>query len=203
MAARLCPVAHQMLKSIGTNQSWVMREAHVIRAPETANGRKTGRADTNPGEERMDLHREFEGAHAEHADILEFLNIWEDALKLIASDDCDTRCHGLRQLQAMEGKIVEIWEHCHKEEDDPAAPLFRFAEPADRERLKEEHFRLYRANYEFRREMEYTTSSFTGDLVLQGQMLLAALREHIAYEEELLRRFEHDQLHLHEAVAPS
>ena len=141
----------------------------------------------------MELHQEFEAAHAEHAEILEFLNIWEEALKLVASDDCDTRCTGLRQLQAMEGKIVEIWEHCHKEEDDPESPLFRFAEPADCERMKEEHFRLYRANYEFRKEMEFTTSSFTDDLVLQGQRLLAALREHIAYEEDLLRRFEHDK----------
>lgn len=149
----------------------------------------------------MDLYQQFEAAHAEHADILEFLLVWEEALDLIASENSDIRCHGLRKLQAMEGKIVEIWEHCHKEEDDPDVPLFRFAEPADRDRLKEEHFRLYRANYEFRREMEYTTSSFTGDLILQGQKLLAALREHIAYEEELLRRFEHEQLHLHAAVA--
>lgn len=151
----------------------------------------------------MDLHQQFEAAHEEHADIVEFLNEWEEALKLIASDDFDTRRHGLRELQGMEGKIVEIWEHCHKEEDDPEAPLLRFAESADRERLKEEHFRLYRANYEFRREMEFTTASFTGDLVLQGQMLLAALREHIAYEEELLRRFEHEQVHVHAVAARS
>jgi hypothetical protein len=149
------------------------------------------------------LEQEFEAAHAEHADILDFLNIWEQALHLIASDDCDTRCHGLRQLQAMEGRIVEVWEHCHKEEDDLESPLFRFAEPADRDRLKEEHFQLYRANYEFRREMEFTTSSSTGDLVLQGQKLLAALRDHIAYEEGLLRRFEHDHLQLAEAAVQS
>jgi len=136
----------------------------------------------------MDLHKEFEAAHEEHADILDFLNIWEGALNLIACDDCDTRCTGLRQLQAMEGKIVEIWEHCHKEENDPESPLFRFATPAERERMKEEHFRLYRAHYEFRREMEFTTSSFTDDLVIQGRRLLAALREHIAFEEELLHK---------------
>jgi len=141
----------------------------------------------------MNLHQEFEAAHADHTEILEFLNIWEGALGLAAGDDSDTRCAGLRQLQAMEGKIVEIWEHCRKEEDDSGSPLFRFAEPADCERMKEEHFRLYRANYEFRKEMEFTTSSFTEDLVLQGQRLLAALREHIAFEEELLGRFEHDK----------
>jgi hypothetical protein len=52
----------------------------------------------------MDLRQEFENAHIEHEEILEFLNDWEDALRLIADDDCDTRCHGLRQLQAMESK---------------------------------------------------------------------------------------------------
>jgi hypothetical protein len=149
----------------------------------------------------MNLHQAFESAHAEHAEILQFLNTWEDALKLIADPDCDVRCHGLRELQGMESKIVEVCDHCRKEEEDPDSPLLRFAEAADRARIKDEHFRLYRANYEFRREMEFTTSSFTDDLVLQGQRLLKALRDHIACEEELLRRFEIEQLHLPEAVA--
>lgn len=149
----------------------------------------------------MDLHKALQEAHDEHADILEFLKIWEEALNLIASEDCDTRCTGLRHLQAMEGKIVEIWEHCHKEEDDPEEPLFQLASPADRERLKDEHFQLYRDNYEFRREMEYTTSSFTADLVMKGQRLLAELRAHIAYEEELLVRLEHEQLETATAAA--
>ena len=149
----------------------------------------------------MDLHREFEAAHAEHADILEFLNTWEAALHLLESDDCDIRCDGLRRLQGMEGKIVEVWEHCHKEEDEPDSPLFRFAKPTDLDRLREEHFQLYRANYDFRRELEFTTSSSTGDLILQGQRLLSALRDHITYEEGLLQRFERDLLHQGEALA--
>lgn len=149
----------------------------------------------------MDLRHEFEAAHNEHEDILEFLTVWEDALKLIASDDCDTRLRGLRQLQGMEGKIVDICEHCRREEEDPDSPLFRFAAEEERSHMKEEHFRLYRANYEFRKEMEYTTASSTEELVLQGQTLLAALREHISYEESLLKRFEKVQLHLEEVVA--
>ncbi|HYL83561.1 MAG TPA: hypothetical protein VE263_04950 [Candidatus Angelobacter sp.] len=148
----------------------------------------------------MDLQRAFESAHTEHAEILDFLNIWEDALNLLSSDDCDTRCDGLRQLQALEGKIADICEHCRKEEDDPESPLFRFAQAADRGRMKDEHFRLYRANYEFRHEMEFTTASSTAELVLQGQQLLTALRGHIAYEEGLLRRFEHEFQPLAEAM---
>ena len=149
----------------------------------------------------MDLDRAFREAHEEHADILEFLTIWEEVLELIGSEDSDIRCTGLRQLQAMEGKIVEIWEHCHKEEDDEEAPLFRFASPVDRERLKDEHFQLYRDNYEFRREMEFTTSTHTEDLVQKGQRLLAALRAHIAFEEQLLKKLEHEQSQLAAAAA--
>jgi hypothetical protein len=149
----------------------------------------------------MDLHRALQEAHEEHADILDFLNIWEEALQLAASEDCDVRCTALRQLQAMEGKIVEIWEHCHKEEDDPEEPLFRLASPPDRERLKDEHFQLYRDNYEFRREMEFTTSSFTGDLVAKGQRLLEELRSHIAFEEELLRQLAQEQTQMAVAAA--
>ena len=149
----------------------------------------------------MDLHQQFEAAHEEHADILEFLNVWEEALDLAASANSDIRCHGLRRLQSMESKIVEIWEHCHKEEDDVNEPLFRFASPVDRERLKDEHFQLYRGNYEFRREMEFTTASSTEELVNKGQKLLAELRAHIAFEEDLLRRLEHEQAEIAVAAA--
>jgi hypothetical protein len=151
-------------------------------------------------ETSMNLRHELEAAHNEHEDILEFLDVWGDALKEIASDDCDTRCRGLRRLQGMEGKIVEICEHCRREEEDSDSPLFRFAHEAERNHMKDEHFRLYRANYEFRREMAFTTASFTGDLILQGEKLLAALREHIAYEENLLKRIEAEQLSPAEAV---
>lgn len=41
--------------------------------------------------------------------------------------------------------------------------------------------------------MEFTTSSFTGDLVQKGEQLLAALRAHIAFEEKLLQRLEREQ----------
>lgn len=75
----------------------------------------------------MDLHQEFETAHAEHAKILDFLKIWEDALQLVASNHLDVRCLGLRHLQMMKRKIADICEHCRKEEEDPESPLFRFA----------------------------------------------------------------------------
>jgi hypothetical protein len=149
----------------------------------------------------MDLHQEFESAHAEHAEILKFLKLWEGALKLVAGDDLDARCLGLEQLQAMEGEIAEICEHCRKEEEDPESPLFRFADAEDRSRLKDEHFRLYQANYQFRREMALTTSTFSSELVPQGEKLLDALRDHIDFEERLLRGFEFDHLRLPEALA--
>jgi len=149
----------------------------------------------------MNLRHQFECAHVEHAEILEFLKIWEDVLNLLASEDADARHRGLRLLQNLEPKIVSICEHCRQEEDDPESPLFRFAESADRGRMKDEHFRLFRANYDFRTEMQFATVSSTADLVLQGQRLLAALRGHIVYEEGLLKRFEREQLQVPELVA--
>lgn len=148
----------------------------------------------------MELRQKFEAAHTEHAEILEFLNIWEKALDLIANEDCDARCMGLRQLQRLEERIAGVCEHCRKEEEDPESLLSRFTPKAEQQRLKEEHAMLERANFEFRREMEFTTSSHTEELALQGQGLLAALRGHIAYEEELLRRFEENHLHPPEAA---
>jgi hypothetical protein len=143
----------------------------------------------------MDLQRNFDTAHREHQEILEFLNLWENALKLLDRSDLDLRCEGLHQLQNMEERIASICDHCRREEEDPDSPLFRFAQEADRGRMKDEHFRLYRANYEFRRELEFTTSSYTEDLLILGQKLLVSLRGHITYEDGLLKRFEADQLY--------
>ena len=142
----------------------------------------------------MDLQREFETARREHQDILGFLDVWEGALTLIEDDDLDVRCEGLRQLQGMEQQIAGICEHCRREEEDPESPLFRFAQEADRGRMKDEHFRLQRANYEFRKEMEFTTTSDTDDLVALGRKLLDSLRGHITYEDGLLKRFEDNQV---------
>jgi hypothetical protein len=143
-------------------------------------------------EERMDLQRQFDIAHHEHQDILEFLNSCQDALMLLESDQSDVRHKGLSDLKQMREKIADICEHCKREEEDPDSPLFRFAQVADRGRMKDEHFRLYRANYEFRRELELTEPAYTGDLILLGQKLLSTLRGHILYEEGLLKRFESD-----------
>jgi hypothetical protein len=153
------------------------------------------------GEASMDLQHQFESAHKEHQEILEFLDAWEGVFQLLESADSEERLRGLRQLQGMEPKIAEICEHCRREEEDPESPLFLFAESADRGRMKDEHFRLFRANYDFRTEMQFATVSSTAELAQQGQRLLAALRGHIVYEEGLLKRFESMQLHMAEAVA--
>ena len=142
----------------------------------------------------MDLQHEFDTAHREHHDILEFLDHWENALSFLDSSNLDLRSEGLHQLHHMEERIAGICDHCRREEEDPDSPLFRFAQEADRGRMKDEHFRLDRANYEFRRELEYTTSSYTDDLVILGQKLLTSLRGHITYEDGLLKRFEAEQL---------
>jgi hypothetical protein len=141
----------------------------------------------------MDLQSELVNAHKEHEEILGFLAAWENTLDQAASEDYEIRLRGLRQLQGMEGNIAAICDHC-QEEETSGSPLFVFTADAERTRLKDEHFQLHRANYEFRQEMEFTTASHTEDLCSQGRSLLAALRQHIAYEEELLKRIEADQL---------
>ena len=142
----------------------------------------------------MDMRDELETLHKEHQEILRFLAAWEDALTLAASDDYEIRWRGLRQLQEMTGAIAEICEHCRREEENTDSP-FLFLEEAARTQLRDEHTQLQRANYEFRRELEFTTASLTGDLCRQGQHLLTALRQHMAYEEGLLKRIEDDRLH--------
>lgn len=142
----------------------------------------------------MDIRHELEMLHKEHEEILRFLDAWEDTLVLAASDEYTIRWRGLKQLQGMTAEIAEICEHCRREEEDADSPLFLFLEDAARTQLRDEHVQLQRANYEFRHELEFTTASLTGDLCLQGRHLLAALRQHIVYEEGLLKRIADDRL---------
>jgi hypothetical protein len=138
--------------------------------------------------------RELETLHKEHEEILRFLTAWEGALAQAASEEFEICRRGLEQVQRMTGQIAEICEHCRREEEYSDSPLL-LVEEAARSRLRDEHAQLHRANYEFRRELEFTTASFTGDLCRQGRHMLSTLRRHIAYEEGLLKQLEAEHLH--------
>ena len=139
----------------------------------------------------MDLRRQLEHFRSEHDEFLCFLKEWENALTLAGRDVPETRCQGLSKLRDMEKKLVEIREHCRKEEHEVDSPFQIYLDDHALEELRREHDLLEQLTEGYRTELQVVTMPPpTTDLVGLGQRLLEQLRHHIAFEEGLLKQIE-------------
>lgn len=138
----------------------------------------------------MEVHRQLENVRKEHDEILQFLIACEYVLQRVSSDDWDVRCHSLEQLREMDGELVEIGEHCRREEEGVESPFELYLEPKSLEELRREHGRLRRLISDFRRELMLATAPRTVDLVALGKEVIAEVRMHVAEEEESLAQIE-------------
>ena len=137
----------------------------------------------------MQLRTEIDHFHQEHQGILDLLRDWEQALALAASEDKAERCRGLEQLRKMEPCIVEISQHC-REEEQSADSVFRlYLDDASLQQLQAEHFLLEGFHQAYLEELRYVTTPPPSErLVNLGRKLVAQLRQHIGYEENLLKQ---------------
>lgn len=131
----------------------------------------------------------------EHDDLLRSLQQWEEALKLVASEDCNARRVGLDALRLMEKELLELREHCHNEEHHFESPFKAYLDEKLMENLRREHELIERMTEGFRSELKILcTPPPTDSLVSRGHELLAQLRHHIAFEEGLLKQIEEGHL---------
>lgn len=139
----------------------------------------------------MDLHRQLEHYRKEHDHILLFLEEFDRALALAASETAQERRAGLAQLREMEEKLVGIRAHCHEEEQNVESPFQMYLDEFALEDLHTEHPLLERHSHDFCAELTVVTAPPpTGTLVHLGRRLLEQLRHHIAREECLLKQIE-------------
>jgi hypothetical protein len=128
--------------------------------------------------------------HKEHDEMARFLKAFENALELAVSGDDEMRGLGLSGLREIVEKSTRIRGSFPQDSAVLSSPAFRLIEDADRYQLKQSLFRLERASYEFRKELAFTTTFSTEDLVEEGRRLEDILRKELAYEAELLQGIE-------------
>jgi hypothetical protein len=137
----------------------------------------------------MDVRGPLSQFHEEHREILELLKEWEAALELAASEDKADRCRALNQLREMEPQITAISEHCAEEEHSADSAFRLHLEDEAFQRLRAEHDVLDEFSDAYLDELRYvTTPPPAGKLISLGQRLVAQLRQHVGFEEELLKK---------------
>jgi hypothetical protein len=138
----------------------------------------------------MDLRSQLDYFRKEHEDIQRFVEDWEDALKLAASEDDADRLRALAQLRQMETVLLGIREHCRAEQRTVESRLRAHQDDVSRVRLAQEHELLRQLTNDYLRELQFATLSRTGEVARLGIELLEQLRNHIAYETALLKQIE-------------
>jgi hypothetical protein len=139
----------------------------------------------------MDLHNQLERYRKEHDEILRFLREFDAALKQAGETAIEQRRIGLEQLREIEGKLIEIRQHCSEEEKSVQSPFRLYLNDVELEDLQSEHQFLEQLSQSFCTELKILTSPPpTGVLVRLGRRLLEELRRHIAREEGMLIQIE-------------
>lgn len=128
--------------------------------------------------------------HREHEEITRLLTAFETALERAESGDDETRSPGLAALRELMAEGTRIRGSAIHDSETLNSPVFQLVDNAEKARLKQNLFELERASYEFRKQLAFTTTLSTAELVEQGRRLLDSLRKQIAYEQELLEGIE-------------
>lgn len=138
----------------------------------------------------MDLRLILDRFRKEHEEIWCFSNRWEAAINSTASANEGQRWTGLAQLRAVEKELLRIRDHCRAEELDPESPFLLYLKDADWEELRNQHELLERRIGDFNSELLFATTERTEQLVHLGRQLLHLLRQHIGFEDGLLKQLQ-------------
>lgn len=131
-----------------------------------------------------------ETLHKEHEQMARLLAAFETALKRAGSKDDETRSPGLAELREVMDQGTRIRGSHPQDSETLNSPVFQLVDNVERVQLKQNLFQLERDSYEFRKQLAFTTTLSTEELVEQGRHLLDSLRKQIAYEQQLLQGFE-------------
>ena len=130
----------------------------------------------------------------EHLEIARLAEKIADALALASKQDFPSRQQGLAGLRAMREGLLGVLQHCHSEEGILESDFHHYLDAKQYERLKSQHQSIARTTASLLRELPYMTADFVADLCGPGRELLEELREHIAFEQDMLWRVEDRRL---------
>jgi len=122
----------------------------------------------------------------EHLEILRLTERFEEALSLASREDFSARQIGLAELRALQHGLIGISQHCSSEDGILESEYHRYLDAQKYDRIRTQHEGITRLIASLLRELPFVTADSIVDAVPRGEDLVERIREHVAYEEEML-----------------
>jgi hypothetical protein len=126
----------------------------------------------------------------EHLEILRLADKITEALALASKSDFASRVNGLAELRRTEHGLAGLRQHCGSEDSILESDFHHYLDPDQYLRLCTQHTVISRLVTILLKELPYATADSVAELCVPGQELLDQLREHVAFEEEMLWKVE-------------
>jgi hypothetical protein len=134
----------------------------------------------------MPLREPTEYLRKEHLEILRLTERIEDALSLASKEDFTARQKGLADLRALQHGLIGISQHCSTEDGILESAYHHYLDGQRYDRIRTQHEGISRLVAGVLRELPFVTADSVVDVVPKGEDLVDRIREHVAYEEEML-----------------
>jgi len=130
----------------------------------------------------------------EHLEIVRLADKIAGALALASKDDFTERQKGLVELRSLQHGLLGVSQHCCAEDSILETDFHHYLDANQYDRLLKEHQAITRLVGSLLRELPYVTADSIRDLCPEGEQLLERIREHVAFEQDMLWQVEDRRL---------
>jgi len=123
----------------------------------------------------------------EHEELLRVAARIEGLLESASKKDFAEHVKTFAELRSLEHSFTGIVEHCHAGDRLVESAYYKDFPQKDLARIDADHSQIVNAVASFREELKCATPDRTMAMILPGMDLVKVLREHVAFEGELLR----------------
>jgi hemerythrin-like domain-containing protein len=144
----------------------------------------------------MESRDSIEYIQKEHLEILRLVERLAGGVSLASKEDFSARQKGLAELRALQHGLAGISQHCGEEDSILESDYHHYLDAKQYDRIRTQHKNICRLIALLLRELPYATADSVTELCPQGEDLVTQIREHIAYEEEMLCYVQERQLQI-------
>jgi hemerythrin-like domain-containing protein len=138
----------------------------------------------------MESHDSMEYMQKEHLEIVRLADRIEAALSQAANRDFGSRQEALAALRSARDGLLGVRQHCGSEEAILESDFHHFLDAQSYAQLCREHRNIARLVGALLRELPYLTADSVGEILPTGTELVERIREHLAFEQDMLWRVE-------------
>jgi len=136
----------------------------------------------------MALCHRIQYLRKEHEELLHLAKSIEKMLESASKNDFEKHLEILNELRSLDHGLAGVVEHCHAENRIVESTYQHYLQQKERDRIHAEHQEIIRAVANFREELNFATVDRTMAVVIPGMEVINRLRDHIAFEREMLGR---------------